>query len=57
MKTIKLENCIILVMILAGIYCFGVAIFAATKLPEFIISIHLGVVGVVGGFCLLTTKN
>jgi len=57
MRTIKLENYVILLMILVGIYSFGVALFAASCMLEFIVSIYLGVVGVVGGLCLLTTKN
>jgi len=57
MRTIKLENCIILLMILVGIYSFGVALFAASGMLEFIVSLYLGIVGVVGGLCLLTTKN
>jgi len=57
MRTIKLENCIILLMILVGIYSFGVALFAASNMSEFIVSLYLGVVGVIGGLCLLTTKN
>lgn len=57
MRTIKLENCVILLMILVGIYSFGVAIFAASCMLEFIVSMYLGVVGVIGGLCLLTTKN
>jgi len=44
-------------MILVGIYSFGVALFAASGMLEFIVSLYLGIVGVVGGLCLLTTKN
>lgn len=57
MKTIKLENCVILLMILVGIYSFGVALFAASGMLEFIVSIYLGMVGVLGGLYLLTMKN
>jgi hypothetical protein len=57
MRTIKLENCMILLMILTGIYSFGVAIFAASGMLEFIVSIYLGMVGVLGGLYLLTIKN
>jgi hypothetical protein len=57
MKTIKLENCVILLMILVGIYSFGVALFAASCMLEFIVSIYLGMVGVLGGLYLATMKN
>ena len=56
MKTIKLENCILLIMLLAGVYSFGVAIFAASCTLELIASIYLGVVGV-GGSIYLFIKN
>lgn len=57
MRTIKLENYVILLMILVGIYSFGVAIFAASCMLEFIVSIYLGMVGVLGGLYLATMKN
>lgn len=56
MKAIKLENCILLLMFLVGVYSFGVAIFAASCTLELIVSIYLGVVGVGGSIWLFTTK-
>ncbi len=56
MKAIKLENCILLIMLLTGVYSFGVAFFDASSTLELIASIYLGVVGV-GSSIYLFIKN
>jgi hypothetical protein len=56
MRTVKLENCVLLMMLLAGLYSFGVAIFAAKGVVDLIASIYFGVVGV-GSSIYLFIKN